>query len=376
MPDSNLKHLLGDPREVAVERALAEIRSGRPVVVVDGNKQLLTIAAESVDDALLERLIETDNAAIDNSGAQLVLSSPRARLLGFQGPEPAIMALAGVGAETILEIVSDTGAHLDAQQLGAADDCQKDALDLVRLSYLLPAVITVPLDTVQAEAAMNEGLVQVEREAIRHYRENVLTSLRIVARAPVPLEDVGETEFVVFRGGEGMRDQIAVIIGKPSSNEPVYVRLHSACLTGDLFGSLKCDCGDQLRGTVRKMAELGGGILLYLDQEGRGSGIANKIRAYHLQHCGYDTFDADQILGFGIDQRRFDFAAAMLRQLGHTAIRLMTNNPEKVLALQEAGLDVVSSHPVKGRLTMQNAGYLAAKRDRAGHKIDGDLKAR
>ena len=169
MPDSNLKHLLGDPREVAVERALAEIRSGRPVVVVEGNKQLLTIAAESVDDAMLERLIEADNTAIDNSEAQLVLSPPRARLLGFQGPEPAIMALAGVDAKTILEIVSDTGAHLDAQQLGAADDCQKDALDLVRLSYLLPAVITILLDTVQAKAAMNEGLVQVEREAILHF---------------------------------------------------------------------------------------------------------------------------------------------------------------------------------------------------------------
>lgn len=374
MPDSKLKHLLGDPREVAVERALAEIRSGRPVVVVDGKKQLLTIAAESVDDAMLERLIEADNTAIDNRGAQLVLSPPRARLLGFQGPESAVIALAGVGAKTILEIVSDTAAHLDAQQLEPAEDCQIDALDLVRLSYLLPAAITVPLDTPQASAAKKEGLVQVDRAAIRHYRENVLTSLRIVSRAPVPLEEAGETEFVVFRGGEGMRDQIAVIIGKPSPDEPVYVRLHSACLTGDLFGSLKCDCGDQLRGTVRNMAELGGGILLYLDQEGRGSGIANKIRAYHLQHCGYDTFDADEILGFGIDQRRFDFAAAMLRQLGHTAIRLMTNNPAKVLALQEAGLDVVSSHPVKGRLTLQNAGYLAAKRDRAGHKIDGDLK--
>jgi GTP cyclohydrolase II len=374
MPDSNLKHLLGDPREVAVERALAEIRSGRPVVVVDGNKQLLAIAAESVDDAMLSHLIEADNATTDNKGARLVLSPARARLLGFQGPGSAVMALAGGDAKPLHEIVSDTGAHIDAQLLEPANDFQEDALDLVRLSYLLPAAITVPLDAVQAETVKNEGLVQVERTAIRHYRENVLTSLRIVARAPVPLEETGETEFVVFRGGEGMRDQIAVIIGKPSPNEPVYVRLHSACLTGDLFGSLKCDCGDQLRGTVRNMAELGGGILLYLDQEGRGSGIANKIRAYHLQHCGYDTFDADEILGFGIDQRRFDFAAAMLRQLGHTAIRLMTNNPAKVLALQEAGLDVVSSHPVKGRLTLQNAGYLAAKRDRAGHKIDDDLK--
>ncbi|MEJ2124718.1 MAG: GTP cyclohydrolase II RibA [Alphaproteobacteria bacterium] len=380
MPDSNLKRLLGDPREIAVERALAEIRSGRPVVIVDGETRLLTIAVESVDDAMLALLMETGNAAenngavAENNTARLVLSPPRARLLGFPGPEPAIMALTGVEANALHEIVSHTGAHLDGQKLEPANDRQKYALDLVRLAYLLPAAITVPLASGKTEGVQHEGMVCVTREAIRHYLENVITSLRIVARAPVPLEEVGDTEFVVFRGGEGMRDQIAVIIGKPNPNEPVYVRLHSACLTGDLFGSLKCDCGDQLRGTVRNIAEMGGGILLYLDQEGRGSGIANKIRAYHLQHCGYDTFDADEILGFGIDQRRFDFAAAMLRQLGHTSIRLMTNNPGKVLALQEAGLDVVSSHPVKARLTLQNAGYLVAKRDRAGHKIEGDLK--
>jgi len=132
--------------------------------------------------------------------------------------------------------------------------------------------------------------------------------------------------------------QVAVVIGKPKPGEPVYARLHSACLTGDLFGSLKCDCGDQLRGTVKFMAENGGGLLLYLDQEGRGTGIANKIRAYRLQHAGYNTFEADGILGFDHDQRHFDFAADMLKQLGYTRIKLLTNNPFKVTSLQEAGL--------------------------------------
>jgi GTP cyclohydrolase II len=246
------------------------------------------------------------------------------------------------------------------------------ALDIARLAFLLPAVVSVPL--ANASLADACGMMHIPLTAVQYYQEKVLSSLRIVARAPVPLEDVGETEFVVFRGGEGMRDQIAVIIGHPNPAQPVYTRIHSACLTGDLFGSLKCDCGDQLRGTVRHMAELGGGILLYLDQEGRGNGIANKIRAYKLQHAGYDTFDADEILGFDLDQRRFDFAAAMIKELGHTSVRLLTNNPQKVEALKEAGLEVVSSHPVKARLTMQNAGYLAAKRDRAGHAIEKDLK--
>ena len=191
------------------------------------------------------------------------------------------------------------------------------------------------------------------------------------SRAPVPLEGAPDTEFAVFRGGEGMRDQVAIVVGKPDPLKPVPIRLHSACLTGDLFGSLKCDCGDQLRGTVRRMAEDGGGVLLYLDQEGRGNGIANKIRAYKLQAQGFDTYDADEVLGFDQDQRRFDFAAEMLHQLGvHGAVCALTNNPQKIAALRRAGFDVVSEGRVLGRATAENVRYLATKRDRAGHYID------
>jgi GTP cyclohydrolase II len=336
-------------------------------VLCAGAACLLTIAAESVDDQAL--------AAIRAAGAgepDLVLSAPRLRLLGGDGAAPAVLPLGGMDAAAIHEIVSHTGVRLKGHAPQTAGEAANAALDAVRLAFLLPAAVMVPLKPEAAAEA--QGLVRVSMDDITCYRETVLSTPRIVARAPVPLEDAGDTEFVVFRGGEGMRDQIAVIFGHPDPAEPVYARLHSACLTGDLFGSLKCDCGDQLRGTVRYMAELGGGILLYLDQEGRGNGIANKIRAYKLQHAGYDTYDADEILGFGLDQRRFDFAAAMMKQLGHHSVRLLTNNPAKVLALQEAGLEVVSSHPVKARLTLQNAGYLAAKRDRAGHVIEEDLK--
>ncbi len=367
MADGGLKRLMGDPHEVAVERALAELRSGRPVVLCAADVCLLATAAESVDEEAMEAI-----RAAGGAEPKLVLAPPRLRLLGHDGAAPAALPLAGMDAAAIHEIVSHTGARLKGHAPETADEAEKLALEAVRLAYLLPAAVTAPLAC--ATDADLCGLVRVDIADIARYRANVLTSPRIVARAPVPLEDAGETEFVVFRGGEGMRDQIAVVIGHPDPAEPVYTRLHSACLTGDLFGSLKCDCGDQLRGAVRAMAELGGGILLYLDQEGRGNGIANKIRAYKLQHAGYDTFDADEILGFDLDQRRFDFAAAMMKQLGHSSVRLLTNNPAKVLALQEAGLTVISSHPVKARLTLQNAGYLAAKRDRAGHMIEKDLK--
>ncbi len=191
----------------------------------------------------------------------------------------------------------------------------------------------------------------------------------------MPLASAPDSEFVVFRGGEGLRDQVAVVIGRPDLSQPVAVRLHSACLTGDLFGSLKCDCGDQLRGTAGWMAQAGGGIVLYLDQEGRGNGLANKIRAYDLQARGLDTYEADEALGFGLDQRRFDFAAAMLKALGVTSVRLLSNNPEKAASLEAAGLTVVETQRALGRVTPENIRYLTAKRDRAGHALDLDAFA-
>lgn len=365
MPDNGLTHLIGDPEAIAVERAIAEIRAGRPVVISADRGAILVSAAETVDDRTLSALKKAAGGE-----ARLVLSPPRLRLLGYDKPEAGVLPLGEKSASAIHEIVSHAGARLNGVAPRAADALDKAALDLVRLSFLLPAAITLPLDNPSALAS----LLSITVDATRNYRQNVITKPRIVSRAPVPLEDAADTEFVVFRGGEGMRDQVAVVIGSPDPAEPVHLRMHSACLTGDLFSSLKCDCGDQLRGTVKRMAELGGGVLLYLDQEGRGNGIANKIRAYRLQHHGYNTFDADEILGFDLDQRRFDFAAAMVRQLGYSSVRLLTNNPAKLLSLKEAGLDVVSTHRVGARNTLHNVGYLAAKRDLAGHMIEKDLK--
>ncbi len=367
MGDESLTRLLGDPRELAVERALAEVRSGRPVLLRAGGAQYLVLSAETVDDEALAAI----TAAADGM-PELILSQPRLRQLGHTTDEPGLLPLDHMSAADIHELILKTDGRLNGHAPKPAGEPEKAALELMRLALLLPAAILFEPRRASAQSAL--PFAEVEAASLKFYQKNVINAPRIISRAPVPLEDVGETEFVVFRGGEGMRDQVAIVIGKPKTSEPVFVRLHSACLTGDLFGSLKCDCGDQLRGTVRFMAENGGGVLLYLDQEGRGNGIANKIRAYRLQHAGYNTYDADQILGFGHDQRRFDFAAAMLRQLGYQSVKLITNNPAKVLALQEAGLNVISSHRSKGRLTLQNVGYLAAKRDHAGHLIEEDLK--
>jgi GTP cyclohydrolase II len=353
--------LSDNPATILVERTIMEFRSARPVVIDGSEGRALAIGVEDLDEALSAEI-----GAVAGGHAHLVLSAARLRRLGIEREVPGRVALPVVERRRVETLALRIDGRIDAP-VRPADAVDEEALELARLSLVLPAVIVVPLT---AGIEIDPSLVRVSGESIRGYRNVKAADLKIVSRAPVPLDGAPTSEFVVFRGGEGLRDQVAIVVGKPDLSKPVTVRLHSACLTGDLFGSLKCDCGDQLRDTVRFMASSEGGILLYLDQEGRGNGIANKIRAYKLQSQGYDTYDADEVLGFEADQRRFDFAAVMLKELGVGAVRLMTNNPEKIAALAKAGLSVVSDHRVLGRPTAENVSYLAAKRDRAGHYID------
>lgn len=350
--------------QVEVERAVAEMRAGRPVAILD-DRTILAVSAEAIDTARLAGPL----AGLPDSGARLILPAPRLRRIGLATRfEAGAIALPVLDPERIAALALKVDGRIDAP-VAPAGRADAVALELARLAQVLPAVVVVPV------AAVPEGTLAVVPGAVEAFRTRQAATLAIVSRAPVPLDGAPETEFVVFRGGEGLRDQVAVVVGRPDLAQPVAVRIHSACLTGDLFGSLKCDCGDQLRGTSRWMAEHGGGIILYLDQEGRGNGLANKIRAYALQAKGFDTYAADEVLGFGLDQRRFDFAAAMLRHLGVAAVRVLSNNPEKVAALAAAGITVTGEQRALGRVTPENLRYLAAKRDVAGHALDLDAFA-
>ncbi len=346
--------------QIKVERALAEIRSGRPVAVSGAEGLCVCVCVEALDEDACSEI-----ATHANGHARLLLAAPRLRHLGVDRQEAGALALPQVDAARIAHLAIDTQARIDAPVCALSVE-ENAALELMRLALVLPALVSFAAP----HSAFADALVWVSPQDVSAFRDAQQHDLRIISRAPVPLEGAADSEFVVFRGGEGFRDQVAVIIGKPDLSKPVTVRLHSACLTGDLFGSLKCDCGDQLRHTAHFMAENGGGILLYLDQEGRGNGMSNKIRAYRLQGQGYDTYDADEVLGFDHDQRGFAFAAVMLKQLGVSVVRVMTNNPIKIAALEQAGLTVDADQRVVGRQTVQNVRYLASKRDRAGHFID------
>ena len=351
----------GDARQIAVERAVAEFRSARPVAIRSAAKTVLAFPVDGITGKLLALFQDGDRHP------RLVVPGETFKAAGTWTRPAVIVRLHPFTLENLEAYFAHHGETRGASaDRKVPDQAESAALALANLSLLLPAAVVLDLG---AKELLSLPIFTVEASDVLAFRDREAKALKIVSRAFVPLEGVDKSEFVVFRGGDGLRDQVAVLVSDPSPSRPVLARIHSACLTGDLFGSLKCDCGEQLRGTVRAMSEQGGGVVLYLDQEGRGNGIANKIRAYRLQDQGFDTYDADEMLGFGQDQRRFDFAGEMLKQLGFKSVRLMTNNPRKIEALRDAGLEVVSTHRVLTRPTPHNEKYLAAKRDKGGHLL-------
>jgi GTP cyclohydrolase II len=269
-----------------------------------------------------------------------------------------LQAVAGVNSKGAVD-----GAAFEVDATPACAPLASAALQLAKAGRLVPALIGFPTDGAEAAGVLGIPVGDVTHHAPRFGHH----ALQLLSRARVPLADALESEIAVFRDEHSLAEHVAVVIGKPDPTSAVPVRLHSACLTGDLLGSLRCDCGEQLRTAVSRIAALGGGVLLYLDQEGRGIGLPNKLRAYALQDGGLDTIDADQHLGFLADERTYDVAAALLHELGIRRIRLLTNNPQKISSLRDHGIEVVGRMPLVTTSNTHNERYLRAKHERAGH---------
>lgn len=238
------------------------------------------------------------------------------------------------------------------------------AVALLKQSGLLPAGVLVDADRLP-----NRPLIDVTTEAIEHYPEAIETALEIVVDARVPLREARRARFVAFRSRLGGPQHYAVVVGEPEQQDAPLCRLHSECFTGDIFASMRCDCGEQLHGAIKRMEEAGGGILLYLSQEGRGIGLVNKLRAYRLQDDGLDTVDANTHLGFEPDERRFLCAARMLEMLDARRVRLLTNNPIKIAALSARGIVVVNRVEHSFAANDHNQFYLETKAKKSGHML-------
>jgi GTP cyclohydrolase II len=372
-----LKQAMGQEQRVLppheVNRAVADLRRGDLVLLSDGTDAALIQAAEAIDDVglaragtltrarpvlatTLRRAIALDLMPDEDSRSVVELLPPADASAGF---------LRELADPTVVRQLSDR--PIGVTRAGPAS-LAAAAIELAKLARLLPAIVCFPIGPREgALIARREGIIEVGLDQVFAHRTVLARSLRQVAEANVPLVDAENTRILAFRPDDGGIDHLAILIGDPKGPEPVLTRIHSECFTGDLLGSLRCDCGDQLRGAIKAIAAAGSGIVIYLAQEGRGIGLVNKLRAYKLQDAGFDTVDANLQLGFDADERVYQPAAEILRQLGFGKVRLMTNNPEKVAALAQHDIEIVERVPSVFPSNDHNRSYLATKAKRSGH---------
>jgi GTP cyclohydrolase II len=368
MASEQQPHINGDPAALAFDRVVSELRAGRAVQIVAGESAVLLAAVETVRGPLLARLLRA------GGGRAVLLVTPERALAAGLSRQIGVPVAVGLPEHVELEelrALAGVAGSLSGEgpSLGGASvrpppntELASASFQLAKAGRLVPALIGFETGAADLPGVLAIAACDVEREARFGHQ-----SLKLISRARVPLADAIDSEIALFRDEHGLAEHVAVLIGKPDPADVVPVRLHSACLTGDLLGSLRCDCGEQLRTAVSRIASLGGGVLLYLDQEGRGIGLPNKLRAYGLQDAGLDTVDADRHLGFLSDERSYDVAAALLGELGIARIRLLTNNPQKISSLRDHGIEVVGRLPLVTSSNSHNERYLRAKLERAGH---------
>jgi GTP cyclohydrolase II len=350
---------------IEVDRAISEIRRGAVVRVYDDRNSLLMLAVDALSADYLRLLTQSGNTA-----PKLVMTGTRMNVLGIDKSDRPVSVLShpeGISLDLIEYLANPLSASMtppimDNLEVKDADTLEQSCVTLAKLARLLPAALIV-----EAGATAVADIPAVQASSIQSYMTNAAHSLTQVSEARVPLENAENARVLAFRPRDGGIEHLAIIVGDLNPAEPVLVRLHSECFTGDLVGSLRCDCGNQLRGAISEMAAAGSGILLYMAQEGRGIGLVNKLRAYQLQDAGFDTVDANLQLGFDSDERNYLPAAQILRLIGVSRVKLMTNNPAKVTALGNCGIEVVERVPHIYPSNQHNDAYLKVKAKKSGH---------
>ena len=352
-----------------IARARGDLRMGVPVVFLGAGQAAVVVAVEALSQARLGELRALGEP-------ELVITARRAETLKARAYDGDIARLAVPQGSDVawLRSVADPADDLKTPMKGPFQSSRdgnanlhRAAIDLVKSAHLLPAVLVVQVLHGLGFAAEHALTWVTLDEAGPDWLR--LSSLHSVVSARVPMQASDAGRVHIFRPKDGGEDHYAIEIGQPDRTRPVLVRLHSACFTGDVLGSLKCDCGPQLRTALAQMGAEGAGVLLYLNQEGRGIGLANKMRAYSLQDQGFDTVEANHRLGFEDDERDFRIGADVLRKMGFSSVRLMTNNPKKLVMLEACGLNVVERVPLHVGQTAQNIGYLATKAAKSGHLL-------
>jgi GTP cyclohydrolase II len=358
----------GAAGDIAVQRGIAEFQAGRPVVVADAGERIVALPV----DGLTETMWSGFEALCRPVLPGLVITKHRARMLGLDVAGPVFIALTANDTRDVIWSLAAGLQYERRKPAGMAGAAAAGAIELAKLAQRFPALLAVPADVVAP--AMLAQLIVVGADDLARVNDRILDTLEFVSEARIPLPDGAAARFCVFRDAVGS-SPVAIILGEPDFSKPVNVRVHSSCLTGDVFGSRRCDCGAQLKLAMAQLSESGGGIVLYLEQEGRGLGLANKMRAYMLQDDGLDTMDANMMLGFDDDERNYGVAARMLKMIGVSRVQLLTNNPGKLEALSDGGVEVCARIALHTEINPDNRRYLATKAARAGHLLDDMLES-
>ena len=344
-------------------RARTDVRLGLPVVLSGGNQRVAVLAADGIGSERLEALLGLGPAVLvitDRRAATLNARAYDGDLARLVLPKDVDAGWVGSVSDPKDDLSRPMKGPFTSKREGSAK-AHRAALGLMKSARLLPAAVVVEVGDAQFPdlTALDIDALQTSLLApVAH--EDVVSG-----RVPMALAEKGRVH--VFRPGDGGEDHVATEIGQPARAKPVLTRLHSACFTGDVLGSLKCDCGAQLQAALAQMGQEGAGVLLYLNQEGRGIGLANKLRAYSLQDQGFDTVEANHRLGFEDDERDFRTGADILKRLGFSAVRLLTNNPAKVAMMEAQGIEVVERVPLQVGRTAENTDYLDVKARKSGH---------
>ncbi len=370
--------------QIAVDRAISDLRRGGLVILRDPEHRTAVIvqAAEMVTSDGLRMLLH-----MTGSQPTVAITRNRAAAIRLATTETSVESVVlpvGIDAAVVHQIAdptfNDTGrddSSLDPAALTVIPEPENGlahmAVQLVKFARLLPAVLFARASAIDVERlsawSRDVGLLLVETGQIRAFPDLRARRLVMSASARIPLIDAEDARFVAFRPLDGGEEHVAIVIGEPDTSQPVLVRLHSRCLTGDLLGSLRCDCGDQLRGAIREITNAGSGVLIYLAQEGRDIGLINKLKAYTLQDLGVDTVDANELLGFDADERLYAPAAEILRHLDISTVRVMTNNLDKITQLAATGVNIAGRVSHVFPSNKHNERYLKTKANRSGHLI-------
>jgi GTP cyclohydrolase II len=352
-----------------IARMRADLRMGVPVVICNGDERWLAASAETLSADRLTDFRELgctlELALTDLRAGSLDIAANGGNIARLRIPRDVPLGWIKSLSDPMDDLENPVSGPFDEIE-GGCGDVHRSAIALAKQARLLPSVVV--LQVTRDLDGVTQGLHCSDISKLRTALDDS-SPLSVVSSARVPLRVSHDAQVHVFRPEDGGDEHYAIEVGHPDRSKPVLSRLHSACFTGDLIGSLKCDCGPQLQGALDQIGAEGAGVLLYMNQEGRGIGLANKMRAYRLQDQGFDTVEANHRLGFEDDERNFRLGAEILKSMGFNSVRLMTNNPKKVERMNAAGVEVVERVPLKVGENPINADYLATKAKKSGHLL-------